>query len=175
MQTNHVVAECHAVDMNNQSLTLYIDTNFVGNESDAALYLRRMAIAGDIKLVASSILWREIESSNKAWLSEEAQRYPVAKETGIWGESRWGEAVWGSPSDAELLDELKTIIAPGESTRKLRDIMHIHTAIRRSADALVTTDKRDILRKRTELAHLIDVWTPEQAAREVRQRLSSGC
>jgi hypothetical protein len=159
-------------------ITFHVDTGFLGTvgqrPSRAACYLREMARANRIRLRIASVGPRELEGSANPEVRDLATDMTIALEAGVWGESSWKSAVFASDADADELEAIHQILAPGGTesarARTLRDAIHLQTAVRYAADGFVTTDVRHILNRTEALRPLIPVYSIEQAALIVRRR-----
>jgi hypothetical protein len=90
--------------------------------------------------------------------------------------SRLGSSILGGEGDHDLIEELRSILFPGITNwararpQHVRDVKHMHTAIRYGADAFVTLDD-NFHAKADQLDAHIKVWTPRKAASVVIARL----
>ena len=98
----------------------------------------------------------------------------------VWDHSRWDHSVWAGDEDGERIDEVFAALFPGSdrhgtdrtSRHKIRDAMHVATAVRYGCDAFVTTDG-DLLRKAAQIQALrgIEILSPSDAVRWVQRRI----
>jgi PIN domain len=94
--------------------------------------------------------------------------------------SRCDHSVWAGDEDSKRIDEVFATLFPGSdrhgtdrtSRHKIRDAMHVATAIRYGCDAFVTTDD-DLLRKASQLQALwqIEILSPTNAVRWVLRQI----
>lgn len=160
-------------------LSLFFDANLIGDNRPAVALLRRLHENGCVAIrVADALATEQAEASDelREKLSEEAASYPEAFGVLVLGHSRLGSTVLGGEADATLMAKLRKIMRPDitdwAQARKqhVRDVMHVHTAIRYAADAFVTRD-HGILWKAEALSDYISVWSPEHAGRTAIKRL----
>ena len=88
-------------------------------------------------------------------------------------QSRWCHAVWAGESDVVSFEELKQLVWPHGrevTDRKLRDVMHVHAAMRHGLDAFVTRDgtsrqRRGLLNAAADVEQRVGfkILTPEEA------------
>jgi hypothetical protein len=166
-------------------LRFYFDTNFVDDQTPAAMELRSLHDAGWIGLqrtdtVDTELAGDEDEERRTALLATSAE-YVESFGPGIVGHSRTNHAVTASVDDRVRLNAVYAILFPGSDRRdsstgrargKLRDAMHVATAIRYGADGFITRDRRDLLRKADQIAAAFDsfrIVPPEVALAFVRR------
>jgi hypothetical protein len=159
----------------------YFDTNFVDDESAAAKRLRELHREGWIGLLRTDTVDTELETASdadkRASLLAASSRYIESLGPVVLDHSRLNFSVLGSDVDEERLDRIYRILFPdsdrsdtstGRSRRKVRDAMHLATALRYGAGAsggFITRDE-DILAKAGVLATAFNdfrVYTPERA------------
>jgi len=118
---------------------LYFDVNFVDDETPAAHRLRQYHAEGWITLIRSDTLDTELENTKDESKREEllaaSRPYIESLGPGVVGSSRVGHMLIASDNDAAGLDRVYSILFPGSdrrhsSHRKVRDAMHVATAIR---------------------------------------------
>lgn len=149
---------------NELSLRLFVDSNFIGDRSYAARFLRRLHAEQCIILQRSDTLEEELANA------------PEQKRAALQGEARGYPEAFGQ--DDESVEELRRIVKPGVTnwnrTRQqhVRDVKHLHTATRYAADAFVTSD-RALLAKAGELKPDTEVWSPRKAAEVAIGRIRS--
>lgn len=130
-----------------------IDTNFIGDASDAARRLRALEHEGWIALEQSDTVVSELERTEpglrKILLREAASTGNVYFGPMVLGHSRLDSSVLASPDDDERIDAVFRVLFPDSERRgrKMRDAMHVAAAMRYGMDGFVTRDKRDLLRK----------------------------
>lgn len=166
-------------------LVLYFDTNFAGDSSDAACELRALDRDGWIDLARTDTVDTELggatDETRRAALLAETNGYVESMGPMVWDHSRRGHAVWANDDDSERLDRVHSILFPntdrhartGWAKRKLRDAMHVATAIRYGANAFITRDEQDLVSKSDEIAAAFDgfqIMPPEMAQAFVRRR-----
>jgi hypothetical protein len=98
----------------------------------------------------------------------------------VWDHSRWDHSVWAGDDDGRSIDEVFAALFPGSdrhgtdrtSRHKIRDAMHVATAIRYGCDAFVTTDG-GLLRKAAQLQDQwnIEILSPTDAVRWVQRQI----
>ena len=98
----------------------------------------------------------------------------------VWDHSRFDHSVWAGDEDGKRIDDVFAALFPGSdrhgtdrtSRHKIRDAMHVATAIRYGCDAFVTTDG-DLLRKAAQFQALwnIELLSPTDAVRWVQRRI----
>lgn len=93
----------------------------------------------------------------------------------VFDHSRFDHAVFFGDDDETRLDRVYSILFPGSdrrdsyagrARRKIRDAMHIATAIRYGANGFVTQDKNDLVSKSDAIAEAFNgfrILTPESA------------
>jgi predicted nucleic acid-binding protein len=82
----------------------------------------------------------------------------------VWDHSRLDHSVWAADEDGKRIDDVFAVLFPGSdrhgsdrtSRHKIRDAMHVATAIRYGCDAFVTTDD-DLLRKAAQVQALWNI------------------
>lgn len=167
---------------NRLGLIFYVDTNFVGDNSDACERLRQLHKDGWIALQRTDDVDTELgdakDLEKRRRLLDESAEYSEAFGPVIADHSRIGHSVFGNEDDEARLDRVYKILFPdsdradttvNRARHKLHDAMHLATAIRYGATSnggFVTRDERDILRKRGALAeafHGFRVFLPEEA------------
>lgn len=169
-------------------IRFYFDTNFVTDHYEAAEKLRRLHEDGWINLWRTDTVDTELrdarDEQKRVGLLEVSAHYVESFGPLILDHSRIGHAVIASDDDAERLDRVYRILFPGSARddhstgrarRKLRDAMHVATAIRYVASGCITRDDKDLLPKTEAIATEFDfrIMTPEDAlafATRVRAR-----
>lgn len=162
--------------VNRLGVRFYFDNNFVTDDSLAAAALRRYHDEGWIDLWRTDTLDTELaDAKDSERLMNESSRYVESLGPAVWGHSRWGHSVFASEEDAKRIDHVFAILFPGSdrhdlstgrARRKLRDAMHVATAIRYGANGFITRDKRDLVRKSDAIAGAFNgfrIMTPERA------------
>jgi hypothetical protein len=159
-------------------IRFYFDTNFVTDTSDAATRLRQLHEEGWINLWRTDTVDTELQNANdekRRGLLDRSAPYVESMGVLVWDHSRWGHAIWGNDDDAERLDRVFRVLFPGSkrtdqstgrSRRKLRDAMHVATAIRYGANGFITRDEADLLARKLAIADDFDgfqIMTPEEA------------
>jgi hypothetical protein len=160
-------------------LRFYFDTNFVDDATPAAIELRALHSAGWIGLQRTDTVDTELagdaDGARRTNLLAKSTEFVESFGPLVWDHSRWDSAVWGSDDDSARLNAVYAILFPGSdraasgtrrSQRKLRDAMHVATAIRYGADGFITRDHRDLLRKAKQIAAAFDhfqIMLPEDA------------
>jgi hypothetical protein len=160
-------------------LRFFFDTNFIGDASPDAEQLRRYHRDGWINLQRTDTVDTELagtqEPGHRERLLAESGGYIESLGPGVLDHSRLDRAVLGTERDQQCLDRMLAILAPdtnpaastgGRAKRKVRDAMHLCTAIRYGGTGFITRDQRDILRRAAAIAAAFDdfrVLTPEQA------------
>jgi hypothetical protein len=164
---------------NRLGVILYFDVNFVDCETRAARDLRRYHATGWITLLRCDTLDTELgdtkDGEKRQELLAASAPYIEALGPAVFGSSRLDHTVFGSDEDDARLDRVYSILFPGsdrrdDSTnrarRKVRDAMHLATAIRYGGNGFITLDERDLLRKSHEIAKAFNgfqVVSPEPA------------
>jgi hypothetical protein len=165
--------------LNRLGVILYFDVNFVDDESPAARELRRYYSEGWIMLMRSDTLDTELEGTQdeakRLELLAAAQPYIESLGPAVFGSSRFDHSVFGNENDDARLDRVYSILfpnsdrrddSPKRARRKIRDAMHVATAIRYGGNGFVTRDRHDLLRKSDAIAQAFDgfrIWSPEGA------------
>lgn len=155
-----------------------VDTNIVDDPAPATAELKRLHETGWIDLRRTDTLDEELNTRQDPEHRDEllAASEPYVEHQGpvVLDQSRLDHSVWGSEGDAEHLDEVYGLLFPGSDRhdlstprahRKLRDARHVATAIRYAADAFITRDERDLVRKADATRDRFGLWicTPEGA------------
>lgn len=159
----------------------YFDTNFVGDDSAAAKRLRELHREGWIGLLRTDTVDTELDAASdpdkRAALLEASSEFIESLGPVVLDHSRLDFSVLGSDEDEARLDRVYRILFPdsdrsdtsaGRSRRKMRDAMHVATALRYGAGmngGFITRDE-DIVSKAAHLAAAFNdfrVFTPEQA------------
>jgi hypothetical protein len=160
-------------------LRFYIDTNFVTDPSDAATALRTLYNDGWIELIRTDTMDTELrdakDPAKRSDLLRQSNAYVESFGPLVLGHSRLDFAVLGNDDDGERLAQVYGILFPGSDRfdasmgragRKIRDAMHVATAIRYGANGLITLDGRDLLSKSEAIAAAFNdfkIMTPETA------------
>lgn len=160
-------------------LMLFFDTNLIGTVARPKRFLDRLHTTGCIAIVVSDAIDTELADApgdRYESLAEDAAKYGRAPGVAVLGHSRLGSSVWAGAGDVALMDQLRAIVRPGitdwADTRRqhVRDVMHLHAAIRYGASAFVTGDGH-LLKKADDLARHIPVWDLDRAAQVAAKRL----
>jgi predicted nucleic acid-binding protein len=155
----------------------FIDTNFVDDETPAAVRLRELATQGWISLQKTDTLDTELqrrqEPTSRRELLAAAESYVEAFGTGRWDNSRRDRAMWAGEV-GDRVEQVFVIFFPetrfeGNTSRafrhKIGDAMHVATAIRYGGDAFVTRDE-GLLDKSDQIAAAcggFSIMSPETA------------
>lgn len=174
------------VAANRLGLLFYVDTNFVDNPSPEAAELRALYQNGWLGLIRTDTVDTELGDKNdperRAELLDASAQYPESLGPLVLGHSRLDHAVLGSDEDDERLDRVFRVLFPygdrhatsGRARRKLRDAMHVATAMRYGADAFVTADHDDLVSKSDDVAAAFNgfrIMTPSSALAFARRML----
>jgi hypothetical protein len=168
-----------AVARNTLGLLLYVDNNFIGDPSDAAESLRTFNREGWINLGRTDTVDTELADAKDpvklAGLLEESATYVESLGPAVFGHSRFDHATFAGEEDIDRIDAVYAILFPGSdqhdsstgrARRKLRDAMHIATAIRYGGTVFVTRDHDDLVTKSDAIAAAFNgftIKTPEGA------------
>jgi hypothetical protein len=156
-------------------LVFFFDTSVLGSEVVAWARLRGRADEGWIELRRASALGDDLshdrDATRAARLASEGA-YPEMHGVFVLDESRLDTAVLASDEEAALFERLFAAVFPGTdksstartASNKRRDIMHIHTTGKYSADGFITRDNA-LLRKAPVVREEfnIRVFSPEEA------------
>lgn len=164
---------------NRLGLRFYFDNNFVGDRSNACEELRGLDRSGWIDLARSDTVDTELadtkDPERREQLLAESAAYWESFGPLVLDHSRLGSTVVGSADDHDRLDHVYRILFPGSdrhsaatgrARRKLRDAMHVATAIRYGGMLFVTRDERDLVSKSDAIAAAFNGFTimlPETA------------
>lgn len=153
---------------NRLRLTFYLDTNVLDDSSDWAVSLRSLSDAGWIDLVRTDTmdteLLRKPDADARAALLAQSALLPESLGVLVPDHSRIDSSVLGNEDDQARLDRVFAILFPyadrysesGRARGKIRDAMHVATAIRYGATAFVTLDRDDILVKAQDIEAAFD-------------------
>lgn len=159
-------------------LRFYFDTNFVEDHSDAATQLREYHRAGSVDLWRTDTVDTELASASdertRRDLLDASAPYVESLGVAVVGHSRFDHSFVGDDADEARLDRVYCILFPnsdrhdtstGRSRRKLRDAMHIATAVRYGCSGFITRDNGDLVPKAAaiEKAFGLRIMQPEQA------------
>jgi hypothetical protein len=160
-------------------LLLYVDNNFIGDPSEAAESLRTFNREGWINLGRTDTVDTELadvkDPVKRAELLEESGTYVESFGPAVFDHSRLDHAVFAGEEDTDRIDAVYAILFPGSdrrdsstgrARRKLRDAMHIATAIRYGGTLFVTRDLEDLVSKSDAIAAAFNgfrIMTPERA------------
>jgi hypothetical protein len=167
-------------------LRFYVDTNFVDDPAPAAQSLRERHRHGWINLVRTDTVDTELETAQdpakRDKLLDASSEYVESLGPVVLDNSRLDHAVLGSDDDEDRLDRVFRILFPdsmrsetstGRARRKVRDAMHVTTAIRYAGTAFITRDETDLLPKAKAIADAFDgfrIMSPEDAL-ELTERM----
>lgn len=170
-------------------LLFYFDNNIVGDRTTATEELRALDRDGWIDLARSDTVDTELsdtkDPARRDELLNESSAYFESLGPLVLDHSRLGFAVLGNDDDEDRLDRVYRILFPdsdrhhagtGRARRKIRDAMHVATAIRYGGNVFVTRDERDLVSKSHAIAAAFDgfkIMTPETAlafARRMKAR-----
>jgi hypothetical protein len=158
-------------------LLFYFDTNFVDDESPAALELRQLDADGWLLLARSDTVDTELathpDQRRRAELHEVSSGYPESLGPMVLDHSRLGFAYLGTAADAAHIERVLAVLFPGTSRHStsrtgmnnVRDAMHVATTIRCGGNVFITRDKR-LLAKSAATATAFNgfqIMTPERA------------
>ncbi len=159
------------------ALVLYIDTNVLDAVDGEVVALKRLWREGWISLARSDVMDTELgeDSDSARWaaLTEASAAYPESLGVFVLDHSRLDHSVLGGPNDDESMDRLWSILKPGvdrQVARKnhIRDVMHVHTAIRYGAHGFVTRDTQMRNKSKQVAAQFsgFRILSPSEALRE---------
>jgi hypothetical protein len=146
-----------AAEANKLSIRYGIDTNFIGQRTDAAEALRALDREGWIQLWRCDSVETELprtkDPDDRERLVAEAAGLPEMLGVSVAGYSRAGATVAGSIPDSVAWDAFWSVFSPHNSRASTRrnivlDAMHVWTAIRYGCDGFVTSDPGILKRKR---------------------------
>ena len=164
--------------MNRLGLIFYVDTNFIGDKSPVAEALRALERDGWIALQKADTVDTELldaaDEARRDELLDESAAYIESQGPMVWDHSRWDHGVWAGRDDEERIDLVYRTLCPnsdraastGRGRRKMRDAMHVATAIRCDASAFITRDERDLVSRSDAIAKKFNgfrIMTPETA------------
>jgi hypothetical protein len=122
--------------------------------------LRELHEGGWISLARTDTVDTELggkaDDEERAELLRQSSGYIESLGPMVLGSSRWGHGVFSNKEDSNRIDAVYAVLFPASdrgdvSTKRgqgrLRDAMHVATAMRYGANVLVTRDARDLLRK----------------------------
>lgn len=161
------------------NLTLYFDTNIIGDAGPATAELWRCREEGWICIQKGDALDDELSTrqdpDHRAELLAESE--PLAESYGVLvvGSSKLGRSVLAADDEVETFEAVKRLLFPNKirfKDRDIRDVRHVHTALKYQADIFVT---RDGFRKQREAFLAVfpmELLTPEEALAVVRERIA---
>jgi len=126
-----------------------LDTNLVGDASGALLRLQRRHEAGQIVLVRSATVATALMAAGEDRqdrLLRQARCYEELLGALVLDHSRLGAFSLGSELDADGFDRVFRLVFPGTDPQsahkqKVRDVMHVATALLHGPDGLITRDE----------------------------------
>jgi hypothetical protein len=161
------------------NLTLYFDTNIIGDAEPATAELWRCREEGWICIVKGDALDDELSTrkdlTHRAELLAESE--PLAESYGVLvvGSSMLERSVLATDDEAETFEAVRQLLFPNKATlkdRDIRDVRHVHTALKFQADILVTRDGYRRQGRAFRAAFPMDLLTPEEALTVVRERVA---
>ncbi len=167
-------------ELGRTGLTFFVDTNVIGERSEAVAQLYRCRAEGWIRIQRMDVLDTELMKGSmdaQQQFLEESSRLAEALGPFVVGHSRLGSSVIGGPEDVERLNGVFDLLHPSLNMRDakenhVRDAMHVAGAARYGASLFVTRDK-GILKKRERLQEAlgIRVANPDDALVMVRNAI----
>lgn len=161
------------------NLTLYFDTNIIGDAAPATAELWRCREEGWICIQKGDALDDELSKRkdpvHRAELLAESE--PLVESYGVLvvGSSQLGRAVLAAEDEIESFEAVKLLLFPNKARlndRDIREVRHAHTALKYQADILVTRDGYRRQREAFRAVFPMDLLTPEEALAVVCERIA---
>lgn len=161
------------------NLTLHFDTNIIGDAAPATAELWRCREEGWICIQKGDALDDELSTrkdpDHRAELLAESE--PLAESYGVLvvGSSKLGRAVLAAEDEVGTFEAVKQLLFPNKARlkdRDIRDVRHVHTALKYQADILVTRDGYRRQREAFRAVFPMDLLTPEEALAVVCERIA---
>lgn len=168
------------------SILLYIDVHVIDTPDTSAVALKRLHADGWVQLHVTDTAQVEMSQAKdekRDRLLRAVSAFPLSRGPGVYGHSNYDVAVYAGDHDDARLDAVHHILWPNSpreaegklARRRIRDSMHVATAIRYGAAAFVTLENA-MLRKDAEIAAKFDgfhIWSPERALAVVEKRMAN--
>ncbi len=161
------------------NLTLYFDTNIIGDAAPATAELWKCREEGWICIQKGDALDDELSTrqdpDHRAELLAESDSLAESYGVLVIGSSKLGRAVLAADDEVETFEAVKQLIFPNKvrfKDRDIRDVRHVHTALKYQADILVTRDGYRRQRGAVRAVFPMDLLTPEEALELVRERIA---
>ena len=128
-------------------ISITIDSNCINAKGNLP-YMNKIESAskrGVVKIYKTSNMDTEF-SKGKGYQEGLSKSEDYQEDIGLgnWGIDRWGHFKWGSKLDHNQLENIKSILFPGNknlSKNQIRDCKHLQTHIIYSRDFFITSDK----------------------------------
>lgn len=165
-----------------------VDTNLVGRDWPGVVEIQALAAEGQVQLIRADAVDTELHNCTDEELRLHllAISAQLSEQLGVmvWDHSRWDHSVWGNEGDLSVFDRVWAALQPTQdrstaSRHDVLDAMHVWTAIRYGADALLTMDgagkKRGLLQRDAAINAQFDgfhIWTPSRASAFLQRLLN---